>query len=77
MNVYPADSSLSARVPSCSDNRALGIAVHGIDEIDLRDAVVVLGLHFRVDLVDRQHLLIAARFRELNRRRTIGSTSIV
>ena len=53
-------------------HRAFCGAVHRIHQIELRHAIVVLGARLRVDLVDREHFLIAARLHELHRRRTIG-----
>ena len=48
-----------------------GAAVHRVHELELADAVVVFGLRFAVDLVHRQHFLVAARLREVHRGRTI------
>ena len=54
-NVWPAVTTLRAAA-LCGRHRLLGAAVHRVDELGPRDAVVVLGLDLREHLLDRRDL---------------------
>ena len=52
-------------------HRLLRAAIHRVHEVELGDAVVVLGARLGVHLVDREHFRVAARLGEPHRRRTV------